>query len=163
MTTVIASVHGRRGAALEVRPLSPEDLPALAALGARCSRESLYHRFHGFIDLPTYLKGLFASKQITVVAWVDARCVGFASLARSPYGHDVGVLVEDEWQQRGVGSALFNALVASARERQIRRIHADVLFEDAFSLRVLARSGRTTVTLDYGVYSVLVDLDAASD
>jgi GNAT superfamily N-acetyltransferase len=131
-------------------------------MGARCSRETVYHRFHGFIDLPSYLNGLLAPEQFTVASWSGVRCVGFASLAPSPCGHDVGVLVEDEWQQRGVGTALFEALVAIARESGIARIHADVLFEDAFSLRVLARVGRTSVSLESGVYSVLVNLAAPS-
>ena len=39
------------------------------------------------------------------------------------------------------------------------RIRADVLFEDAFSLRLLSRYGVPTVSLDYGVYSILVELD----
>jgi GNAT superfamily N-acetyltransferase len=131
-------------------------------MGARCSRETVYHRFHGFIDLPSYLNGLLKPEQCTVVSWSGDRCVGFASLAPSPFGHDVGVLVEDEWQQRGVGTALFEALVAIAREGRIARIHADVLFEDAFSLRVLARVGTTSVSLESGVYSVLVNLAAPS-
>jgi GNAT superfamily N-acetyltransferase len=147
---------------LHVQPLVPDDLPAVGAMTARCSRQTIFHRFHGFIDLPTYLASLLTSEQMTVLAWSQGCCVGLASLAPSPQGHEVGVLVEDRWQRQGVGAALLEALVDLAKEQRLALLHADVLFEDAFSLRILARYGRLDLVLEYGVYSVLVHLEDSS-
>jgi GNAT superfamily N-acetyltransferase len=139
--------------------LEAQDLLAVGAMAARCSRETIYHRFHGFIDLPTYLASLLTTDQTTIVAWSQGCCVGFASLAGGPQGHEVAVLVEDRWQRHGVGSALIEGVVEVARQRHLSLLHADVLHEDAFSLRILGRYGRLEVALDYGCYSVVVHLE----
>jgi GNAT superfamily N-acetyltransferase len=157
MTGVITK--SQRLVPLGLQALESKDLTAVAAMAARCSRETIYHRFHGFIDLPTYLASLLTTDQTTIVAWSKGCCVGFASLAGGPQGHEVGVLVEDRWQRQGVGSALLEGLVDVARQRQLLLLHADVLHEDAFSLRLLGRHGRLEVGLDYGCYSVVVHLE----
>ncbi len=144
---------------VRLHTLVSEDLVAVGAMAARCSRETIYHRFHGFIDVPTYLASLLTSDQTTIVAWSEGCCVGFASLAGGPQGHEVAVLVEDRWQRQGVGSALLGGLVDVARQRHLSLLHADVLHEDAFSLRLLGRYGRLDVELDYGAFSVLLHLE----
>jgi GNAT superfamily N-acetyltransferase len=72
--------------------------------------------------------------------------------------HELGVLVEDRWQRRGVGTALVDRLVASARARGIDQLVANVLGEDRFVLEVLRRIGPIEATLEWGVYTVLVSL-----
>jgi GNAT superfamily N-acetyltransferase len=134
-------------------------MPAVSEMTARCSRDTIYHRFHGFIDLPTYLGTLYASEQKSVLAWWDGCCVGLASLGSGSRGQELAVLVEDAWQRQGVGVAMLEALVDLARERGRGLLHADVLFEDVFILGVLARYGRLRVELEYGDYSVAIQLD----
>jgi GNAT superfamily N-acetyltransferase len=158
-TCDVCGSPNQNNAGLLVLPLVPADLPAVSAMTARCRRETIYHRFHGFIDLRTYLAGLLDSEQTTVVAWSEGDCVGLASLAPGPVGHEVGVLVEDRWQRRGVGAALFESLVGLAKGEGLDLLHADVLFEDAFSLRLLGRYGRLRVALEHGEYSVFVQLE----
>jgi GNAT superfamily N-acetyltransferase len=79
-----------------------------------------------------------------------------------PVGHDSGIS-EDHWQGRGVGSRLLEAVVGEAAARRHDVIHADVLVEDAFLLRVLCRMGPLTVLRDMGVLSVDVRIDSRSD
>jgi GNAT superfamily N-acetyltransferase len=153
-------INIRRG--LRVGPLTPADMLAVGDMTARCSRETIYHRFHGFIDLPTYLRTLLASEQESVLASWGNCCVGLASLGPGPRGSELAVLVEDAWQRQGVGVAMLEALVDLARGRGFPRLHADVLFEDVFILGVLARYGRLQVELEYGGYSVAIDLDDES-
>jgi GNAT superfamily N-acetyltransferase len=143
---------------LRVGPLMPENMRAVGEMTARCSRETIYHRFHGFIDLPTYLGTLLISEQKSVLAWWGGCCVGLASVGPSPHGQDLAVLVEDTWQRRGVGVAMLEALLDLARGQGSDLLHADVLFEDVFILGVLARYGRLQVELEYGNYSVAIRL-----
>jgi GNAT superfamily N-acetyltransferase len=131
---------------------------AVSEMTARCSRNTIYHRFHGFIDLPTYLGTLLASEQMSVVAWWGSCCVGLASLGRGMRGQDLAVMVEDAWQRQGVGVAMLEALVDLARGQGFGLLHADVLFEDFFILGVLARYGRLQTELEYGDYSVSTHL-----
>jgi GNAT superfamily N-acetyltransferase len=136
-------------------------MPAVTDMTARCSRDTIYHRFHGFIDLPTYLGTLSASGQESVLAWWEGCCVGLASLGPGPRGQELAVLVEDAWQRQGVGVVMLEALVDLARRQGFGLLHADILFEDVFILGVLARYGRLQVELEYGDYSVAIHLDHA--
>jgi GNAT superfamily N-acetyltransferase len=157
MTAVMARGQARSG--LELCRVTPEDRPAVAAMAGRCSRATVYRRFHGFIDLPTYVAGLFAGEQYHLAAWCGGACVGLATVASSWSGHDVGVLVEDRWQRRGIGSALCEELVTAARQMGLAGLHADVLSDDAFVLRLLRRHGSLDINLEYGVYSVDLSFD----
>jgi GNAT superfamily N-acetyltransferase len=149
-------IETRRG--LRVGPLTPENMLAVSEMTARCSRNTIYHRFHGFIDLPTYLGTLLASEQKSVLAWWGNCCVGLASLGRGMRGQELAVMVEDAWQRQGVGVAMLEALVDLARGSGFGLLHADVLFEDVFILGVLARYGRLQTELEYGDYSVAIHL-----
>jgi GNAT superfamily N-acetyltransferase len=151
------SIETRRS--LRIRPLTPSDMLAVSEMTARCSRDTIYHRFHGFINLPNYLGTLLAGEQKSVLAWWGSSCVGLASLGPGLRGQELAVLVEDAWQRQGVGGAMCEALVDLARGQGFALLHADVLFEDVFILGVLARYGRLQVELEYGDYSVAIHLD----
>jgi GNAT superfamily N-acetyltransferase len=142
-----------------VLPLTPADMLAVSEMTSRCSKDTIYHRFHGFIHLPTYLGTLLACEQKSVLAWWSGCCVGLASLGSSPHGPELAVLVEDAWQRQRVGVAMLDALIDLAKGLGCSRLHADVLFEDAFILGVLARYGRLRIELEYGDYSVDIHLD----
>jgi GNAT superfamily N-acetyltransferase len=150
-------------AALAVLPLRREELPGLIAMVGRCSRETLFRRFHGFTDGISYARRLVADnvEQETVVAWLGGRCVGFATLAGGGDEADVGVLVEDAWQRRGVGGRLIAEVVALARCRHVTRLRADVLADAAFVIPVLSRFGRLKTCVHPGSYSVRVELPPA--
>ncbi len=145
---------------VEVAPIRPGDAPALAAMVGRCSPGALYHRFHGAVGSPERAATLLTGHgQEVYLAWWRGRCVGVASLAEGPDGSPhLGVLVEDGWQRRGVGSALIRAAVARARERGALAVAADVMFEDRFILGLLARMGPVRTAASNPGYSATVDL-----
>jgi GNAT superfamily N-acetyltransferase len=139
----------------------PADTAAVLDMLARCSRSTLFHRFHGFTDGLAYARALLRrpADQETLLAWRGSSCVGLATLYAEAAGRsDLGVLVEDAWQRGGIGSRLVSALIACAHTRRISTVHADVLGEDMFIVRALARIGPLTVSVDRGSYSVDVDL-----
>jgi len=150
-------------AALAVVPLRREELPGLLAMVGRCSRETLFRRFHGFTDGVSYARQLIADEveQETVVARLGDRCLGCATLAGRGDEADVGVLVEDAWQQRGVGGRLIAELVELARRRHVTRLRADVLADAAFVIPLLARFGPLKMCVHPGGYSVRVELSSA--
>jgi GNAT superfamily N-acetyltransferase len=147
-----------RGAAeLHICALSPNQLGDVLEMLRRCSRSSLLHRFHGVTDGTDHVRQLVATLghgHESQSAWSGGRCVGLATLG----GDELGILVEDCWQRRGVGTALVDRLVASARARGIEQLVANVLGEDRFVLKVLRRIGHIEATLEWGVYTVLVSL-----
>ena len=156
-TLSAAAQHHRRS--LHIRALSPGQLRDLLALMGRCSPASLFHRFHGVTDGTAYVRQLVVTQgHETLTAWSDGHCVGVATLASSASAHEVGVLIEDGWQRRGVGTELLARLVASARARGIDQIVATVLAEDGFVLAALRRVGPLVVSLEWGVYTARIAL-----
>jgi GNAT superfamily N-acetyltransferase len=160
MTSVI-EVQEPDAGVIRVASASVADTEAVLAMVARCSRATLYHRFHSFSDGLAYTRALMTGgpSDDTLVAWNSSSCVGLATLGRNADGiADLGVLVEDAWQRRGVGRRLVVELLALLQARGESTLHADVLGDDAFILGTLRRIGRPTVSLKLGTYSVDVDL-----
>jgi GNAT superfamily N-acetyltransferase len=71
---------------------------------------------------------------------------------------DLGILVEDAWQRRGVGTRLATSLLESARAKDVTTVHAEVLGDDQFILEALRRIGPLTVAIESGSLSVDIDL-----
>jgi GNAT superfamily N-acetyltransferase len=148
----------------EIVPYGTGDLAEVLDLLERCSRETLFHRFHGFSDGVAWATGLGSTepRQLAVCARVRRRCVGIANLIRStPTTVELGVLVEDRWQRRGIGGALVAELLEIAKAERVVTVHADVLFEDRFAVRMLRRHGPIHARIDGGVCSVDVELSSA--
>jgi GNAT superfamily N-acetyltransferase len=160
--TRIKDQDGNDIAQLRIAVLEPADSGALIGLLARCSPTALYRRFHGVTN------GLFYAQQIVAaaegrdsyVAWIGKECVGLGNLHVRDDTADIGVLVEEDWQRRGVGTALLLALVRRVRERGSHSLRADVLEENRFVLPLLARLGPAETSMAAGSYTTLVDLVA---
>jgi GNAT superfamily N-acetyltransferase len=125
---------------IAVGPAGPADATALRAMYDRCGPATRYARFHGLLrELPDdHLAGALAGNPavhdalVVEVAGPGGRhLVGLGSACRldrpGPPAADVGLLVEDAWQRRGLGALLLAVLAARARARGVAELHADVL------------------------------------
>jgi len=135
--TQVAPFAGRTGErdggrAIAIRPVRPADLADLGAFFAGLSVESRYLRFFAPVTPAHDLLALLAGRPANVdaiVAFADGEIVGHAMAAdrRDRQATDVGVVVADAWQRRGVGAALMRALVARAQARGVASLAMDVL------------------------------------
>lgn len=144
-----------------VRRPTALDTEAVLAMVGRCSRASLFHRFHGFTDGVAYFGALLRDRpdDHTLLAWSGPVCVGVATLGVGATGIvDLGALVEDGWQRRRIGIRLIASLLDEARARGLTTVHADVLVDDAFILRALRRIAPLSVSPDRGSYSIDINL-----
>jgi N-acetylglutamate synthase-like GNAT family acetyltransferase len=144
-----------------LRPATVSDTEAVLAMLSRCSRESLFHRFHGFADAVSYFSALLQDEPVqqTLLAWYGSTCVGVATLGVDATGiFDLAVLVEDARQRRGIGTQLTDALLDSARAEGVSSVHADVLGDDRFILMALRRMAPLTVSISHGIWSIDVAL-----
>jgi len=137
----------RDGVCVPVREIRPDDAAALQRLVARSSDRSVELRFFG------PLKRL-SDEQARRFADVDGRG-GFALVALDPENPEdiVGVvryeregetdaaeyaaMIEDRFQNRGLGIGLTRHLIEAARDRGIRRLHALVMRENSGMLHLL--------------------------
>ena len=141
-----------------VGPVRPSDGPALAALFADCSPETVRLRF--FAPVPAlpreYVEAVLAGRpeaHDAVAAYGPGpegrgRLIGLGSLAaagtddpaRGEYPPaEIGLLVADAWQRQGVGAAMLDVLLARARSRGVTRVSAFVLPGRSALLGVLTR------------------------
>ena len=134
-----AQVAVKDGSRIVVRPVRPADRDAIVAGFERLSPESRYRRFF------SPLERLSAAdlRYLTEVDHHDHEAlIGFSSGSREPVGvarfvrmddpafAEVAVTVIDDWQGRGVATALLAGLVARAREEGITRFVALVLSDN---------------------------------
>jgi GNAT superfamily N-acetyltransferase len=119
-----------------LRQAEPDDAPALHAMFERCSAETTYARFHGRLRaLPErYLAEALAGDTalhdaLVVESTGDLVALGSARRLDDPGGPavEIGLLVEDAAQRRGLGTRLLLALAGRARSRGVAVLRCDVL------------------------------------
>ena len=138
------------GTGVRIRPVRPEDEPRLVALHSRLSRDTRYHRFFGEMErLPPDWAHFFANVDYhRRLALVAERVPGGAGVLIGVGRYDfsekdgaaeVAFVVEDPWQDQGLGTILLNDLLRAAAARGIQRFRAYVLADNERMLRLLAR------------------------
>jgi ribosomal protein S18 acetylase RimI-like enzyme len=123
------------GPAAVIRPAHAADEAALGDFFAALSPHSRYLRFFGPVTPgPALLRRLCGGAEgvDAVVAVRGGLIIGHAMAAdqAGPHGSrvtDIGVVVADAWQGRGVGAALMRALVTGAQARGLTSMTMDVL------------------------------------
>jgi GNAT superfamily N-acetyltransferase len=155
------------GGELLVRPLTPADAPELMRGLEHLSPRSRYRRFLGVPHI-----GPAEVRYLTDVDHHDHEALGAtepqtgAGVAVARYirerGTDlaeIAVTVEDEWQGRGVGTALLARLADRARAEGIRYFTGLMLAENAPMRALLAHLGSGELThLGDGTVEVTVPL-----
>jgi GNAT superfamily N-acetyltransferase len=137
------------------------DIEAVLAMLGRCSRATLFHRFHGFTDGRAYFEAQLRDLPVdqTLLAWRGSACVGAATLGIGADGNlDLGLLVEDSCQRQGIGTRLAASLLEYVRANGVSTVHADALGDDEFILQALRRISPLKVTIESGIFSIDIDL-----
>lgn len=169
--------NSRARAAAIIRPTGPADMAALSDFFAGLSTQTRYLRFFVPITPTPAMLRVLSGGDASVDALVAVRggvIIGHAMAAdqpategsrrtgavRDPLGStvtDIGVVVADAWQGRGVGSALVRALVTRAQARGVTSITMEVLHANH---RVLAMIERHWAAAETGrsQESVIIDI-----
>jgi ribosomal protein S18 acetylase RimI-like enzyme len=135
----------KHGPALCARPLRHGDVRTVSALFERLGERSRRFRFNGpkpCLSVPELRE--LASVDRTrhaLVAYVEAdpQPVAIARLVRDGESAEIAFAVADEYQRRGIGSALAAELVADARAVGVTEITALVSRDNAAAVALLRR------------------------
>jgi len=143
---LVADVTLADGTVVHMRPIRPEDAELERAFVESLSEETRFFRF--FYQLNALSPAMLArftqvdyDREMALVAIdetkSDRSIVGVARYTMDPgqKSAEFAIVVTDTWQQRGVGRALMNQLVACARARGLSRIEGSVLRANRNMLR----------------------------
>jgi len=157
------------GTQISVRPIHPTDVPGTRDLFHRLSRETVYYRFH------TYMKYV-PQKELQNFVYVDNRN-DVAIVCALPEAHgeqiiaigryyldpktnraEVAFVVEDRWQNKGIGTFLLRYLTGIAKRNGISGFVAEVLRDNVAMQAVLNKSDcKVRSRLSGDVYSFTID------
>ncbi|MBY8864895.1 MULTISPECIES: GNAT family N-acetyltransferase [Streptomyces] len=115
------------GNAITVRRADATDLPEARRMHERCSARTLSRRYHGPVgDADRYLNHLLSPRfgRTLAAQTASGRIVGLGHLLWDGDETEVALLVEDEWQRRGIGAELLGRLVAMAAEAGCASVYA---------------------------------------
>ncbi|WP_130439827.1 GNAT family N-acetyltransferase [Streptomyces sp. BK239] len=116
-----------QGDDITVRRAGAGDVKAAKAMHARCSSRTLGLRYHGPVgDADRYLAHLLSPRhgRTLAVQTPSGRVIALGHLLWDGDETEVALLVEDEWQRRGIGGELLGRLVAMAREAGCASVYA---------------------------------------
>jgi len=160
----------RDGAQILFRPVKPTDEPAIADMLYSLSPESVRRRF--FTHTMTFphknvqqITNIDYQQNLAIVGVVPGpagdEIVGIAQYFLDPktQSAEVAFVVQDDWQQKGMGTQMMRYLTQIARQRGVKRFDAKVMPENKAMLAVFQNSGLPTkMEFDGDAYSIVMDL-----
>jgi RimJ/RimL family protein N-acetyltransferase len=159
----------RDGRDVTLRPIDPSDAPLLVKLHDRLSFEAQYYRFFGpkpslSLAESEYLAKVDFHKRFAVVAEVQENdtpsVVGVGRFDwNQPDMAEVAIVVRDDYQGAGLGTAILTRLREIGRGAGIQTFYAEILAENAKMLELLERNGIEVVPGSEGVVRVRTPLD----
>ncbi len=153
-----------------VRAASLEDEDLLRAMFSRLSPETVYRRFHApYPRVPGWVLDLFLNVdhryREALVAVVEGEAVGHAMYARSSGERgeaEIGIVIEDAWQAKGIGKLLLSRLAAEAQRRGIAAFTGEVLGDNRRALGFFSAAlPAAKFTARGGAYHIFVPLGSS--
>jgi L-amino acid N-acyltransferase YncA len=155
-------VELRDGTLMRMRRIVPDDARRLMALYERLSLDTRYHRFFSSMrrlppDWARFLATVDHRTRLALVVEAPDDPDAVIAVARyepagAPDTVEVAFVVQDGWQDRGLGTVLFQELLRAAAANGVRRFRAWVLADNRRMLDLIARYGRIEQrTIEQGV------------
>jgi RimJ/RimL family protein N-acetyltransferase len=142
----------RDGSSVHIRPIRPDDAPRLQDFYGLLSRDTAYQRFFMVMKrLPPDWARILATvdyrERLALLAehdganGVELVGVGRYEPTNEPDTVEVAFVVQDGWQNRGLGTILFRQVLDAAAARGMRRFRAYVLANNRRMLDLITRFG----------------------
>ncbi|HID63126.1 MAG TPA: GNAT family N-acetyltransferase [Anaerolineae bacterium] len=156
----------RPGLKILFRPIKPTDEEMMQELFYSLSEESIYYRFfHRTQVMPHKKVQRFTTidyqKDMAIVGVVEEYgrekiiAVGRYALEAGSNMAEVALLVQDDWQGKGIGTRLLKYLIQIARSRKIAGLKAQIMADNRAPLHLAHKTGYTVeTTLKNGIFLV---------
>ena len=145
------------GTKVTIRPIRPEDEPAMVTFHESLSDRSVYFRYFHMLNLDQRV----AHERLTRICFIDydremalvaeiqdpqtgARqiiAVGRLTQIHATHDAEFAILVTDQYQGRGLGTKLLGQLLDIARAEGVQKVTADMLSENLDMHRLCERYG----------------------
>jgi acetyltransferase len=163
------------GESLQIRPIQPEDEPAMVRFHESLSERTVYQRYLQQLNLSQRT----AHERLTRICYIDyARQMALVAERKDPatgqaqilgVGRlqglngepeaEFSVVVSDEFQHQGLGAELMRRILTIAREEGVKVITADVLADNTAMRHLVERSGfKVTQAAGESVLSARLEL-----
>lgn len=145
------------GTAVTLRPIRPADEALMVKFHATLSERSVYLRYFGSMSLRTRVEHErlvhicfpeYDHEMALVADYENPQTGEHQILGVGRYNgtaeHDeaeAAILVSDQWQGRGLGTALLGQVVRVAREEKFRRLTAEILRDNLVTQKIFKRAG----------------------
>jgi len=158
------------GTEILLRPIKPEDEPLWLALLGSCSRESIYSRFRHFFFWQSHEAAsrycyIDYDRELAIVAEIGRgearRLIGVGRLIANPErsAAEYAVLVQDQWQNKGLGGLLTDYCSDIARQWGVRKVTAVTTSDNPRMVAVFVKRGfRIVKDLESPLVEVSKDL-----
>jgi acetyltransferase len=145
------------GETVQIRPIRPEDEPAMVRFHESLSERTVYQRYLQLLNLNqrvaherlTRICFIDYARQMALVAERENRETGeseivavgrLQGLSNAPSA-EFAVVVADEYQKQGLGTLLLHRLIEIGRREGVKTITAEILAENAAMQKVATRCG----------------------
>lgn len=163
------TVKLRDGRKVVLRPVRPEDAPGLIHLHSRLSPDTQYLRFFGpkpylTAEEAEYLANVDFTRRFAIVGAIDEdgeeRIVAVGRFDIVGEGvAEPAIVVRDDYQSSGLGTAILERMVEVARGRGVERFSAEVLAENERMIQLLRQAGLDVGSPEDGVVRVTAPVE----
>lgn len=140
------------GTMIFIRPIKPTDEPAMRELFYSFSRDTVFYRYFSYIKAMPHEKlskfvNVDYEKEMALVAVIrtdgDERIVGSTRyyVDSSTGLAEFAIEIQDKYQNRGIGTALFNHLIRVARMKGVKGFVGYVLDSNTRAYRLVTKAG----------------------
>jgi len=159
------------GSRVLLRPIMPSDVTLKQHFFYALSKESIKRRYLGSLSLmplrriwPYVVVDYVNEMSIvgTIVENENETIIAMGSYSRIPNTEtaEISLVVRDDWQNKGLGTILFNYLAEIARKRGIKSFTAWILLENTRMMHILRKSGYPIrYRIEGNLYYVTIDLE----
>jgi acetyltransferase len=145
------------GTPVTIRPIRPEDEPAMVKFHETLSERSVYLRYFHLVNLEqrttherlTRICFIDYDREMALVAvrrdpaTGESEILGVGRMMKIVGGNEgeVAVLVSDNWQGRGLGKELLSRLVVVGGDEKLAKLSADILPDNRDVMRICEKIG----------------------